>query len=92
MKKASPSLSTTNAAAPPEPAPLSNVHYLKSVPTEPNEPDEPDEQRKPFSFDIIQTGDSKMVLIDACVPAVMATAFLQMLIAFEGGVSAVAAT
>lgn len=39
--------------------------------------------RMPFSFDITQTDQRGMVLLDACVPLVMATAFLQMLIAFQ---------
>ena len=37
----------------------------------------------PYSFDMTQTDPNGMVLIDACVPAEMATAFLQMLIAFS---------
>lgn len=44
---------------------------------------EPEKPRQPFSFDITQTDQCGMVLIDACVPFAMATAFLQMLIAFQ---------
>lgn len=39
--------------------------------------------RQPYSFDMTQTDQRGMVLVDACVPAQMATAFLQMLIAFK---------
>jgi hypothetical protein len=51
--------------------------------TAPIDIDEPNESWLPFSFDIIQTEARGMVLIDACVPAGMATAFLQMLIASQ---------
>lgn len=39
--------------------------------------------RQPYSFDMTQTDPRGMVLIDACVPYAMATAFLQLLIAFQ---------
>ena len=39
--------------------------------------------QQPYSFDMTQTDQRGMVLIDACVPAAMATAFLQLLIAFQ---------
>ena len=36
-------------------------------------------QRSPYSFDILQTEKSGMVLIDACVPADIALELLKML-------------
>jgi hypothetical protein len=36
-------------------------------------------QRAPYSFDILQTEKSDMVLIDACVPADIAIELLKML-------------
>ena len=56
-----------------------NVTALKVITNETQE----SEQRKPFSFDITQTDQRGMVLIDACVPVALATAFLRMLIACE---------
>lgn len=57
-----------------------NVHVLSTPAT--SQP-EPDTTRQPYSFDMTQIDQRGMVLIDACVPAPMATAFLQMLIAFQ---------
>jgi hypothetical protein len=42
------------------------------------------EPRRAFSFDMVQTGTRGMVLIDACVPAAMATEFFRLLISFQG--------
>jgi hypothetical protein len=42
------------------------------------------EPRRAFSFDMAQTATREMVLIDACVPAAMATEFFRLLISFQG--------
>ncbi len=41
--------------------------------------------RKPYSFDITQHAQKGMVLLDACVPAAMATEFFRLLVSFQGG-------
>jgi hypothetical protein len=41
------------------------------------------EPRPAFSFDMFQPDAGGMVLIDACVPAAMATEFFRLLVAFQ---------
>jgi hypothetical protein len=49
-------------------------------------------QRKPFSFDMTQMRAGGMVLIDACVPAAMATEFFRLLVAFQDSATPALAT
>jgi hypothetical protein len=46
------------------------------------------ESRPAFSFDMIQTETRGMVLIEACVPATIATEFLRSLISFRDAAAA----
>ncbi len=48
------------------------------------------EPRRAFSFDMTQTAARGMVLLDACVPAAMATEFLRLLIEFKDAANAAA--
>ncbi len=57
---------------------MPNIHTLSIVESNAPKPD-----RLPYSFEMAQSVVDGMVLIDACVPAAMATAFLNMLIAFQ---------
>jgi hypothetical protein len=41
-----------------------------------------------FSFDMVQAKVGGMVLIDACVPAAMATEFMRLLISFQDAATA----
>jgi hypothetical protein len=92
MKTSSPNLTTTTTTptiddaepnapiAPESNAPQPNVHYLKLIPVEPSEPEEP---RAPYSFDITQTDERGLVLIDACVPLAMAIEFMNLVMMYN---------
>ena len=41
-----------------------------------------------FSFDMVQAKVGGMVLIDACIPAAMATEFMRLLISFQDAAAA----
>ena len=46
-------------------------------------PDANEPTRLPYSFDIAQAKVGGMVLLDACVPAALATEFMRLLAAFQ---------
>ena len=49
----------------------------------------PDEiEPRAFSFDMVQAKVGGMVLIDACIPAAMATEFMRLLVSFQGAAAA----
>jgi hypothetical protein len=50
------------------------------------------ELRRAFSFDMVQAKVGGMVLLDACVPAAMATEFFRLLVAFQDAATPTLAT
>lgn len=55
-------------------------------------PDANEPARKPYSVDIFQTEPGGMVLLDACVPAALATEFMRLLVAFQNSATPALAT
>jgi hypothetical protein len=73
------------------------IPFQPKTPTQPaslegfdDMPDTNEPARLPYSFDMVQHGG--MVLLDACVPAALATEFLRLLTAFQDATTPALAT